>query len=62
MSPRGAPRHCTLGPAERRRRRASGTTRHTASIDGGSGFGGPLLAACLDPEGRIVDLVEGEAA
>ncbi len=28
---------------------------HAASIDGGSGFGGPLLAACFAPDGTIVD-------
>ena len=30
----------------------------TLSLDGGCGFGGPLLAACLDPAGRVVDLIE----
>lgn len=29
----------------------------TASIDGGCGFGGPLIAACFDPTGAIVDQV-----
>lgn len=29
------------------------------SVDGGSGFGGPLLAACLAADGSIVDQVEG---
>ncbi len=34
------------------------TTAHTATVDGGCGFGGPLLAACFDPTGNIVDLIE----
>lgn len=28
------------------------------TLDGGCGFGGPALAACLDPKGEILDLVE----
>jgi len=28
------------------------------SIDGGSGFGGPLMAACFTPDGIIVDHIE----
>lgn len=35
------------------------TTAHTATIDGGCGFGGPLLAACFNGAGQIVDLIEG---
>lgn len=31
---------------------------YAASIDGGCGFGGPLLAACFAPDGAIVDRVE----
>lgn len=31
---------------------------HTVSIDGGCGFGGPLNAACLRPDGAIVDWLE----
>jgi serine/threonine protein phosphatase 1 len=30
----------------------------TATVDGGCGFGGPLVAACFDPEGRVVDAIE----
>jgi serine/threonine protein phosphatase 1 len=32
---------------------------HAVSLDAGSGFGGPLLAACFSPEGRILETVEG---
>ncbi|MGF1595123.1 MAG: hypothetical protein ACFCUW_17720 [Kiloniellaceae bacterium] len=28
---------------------------YTATLDGGCGFGGPLLAACWTPDGKIVD-------
>jgi serine/threonine protein phosphatase 1 len=34
------------------------TTAHTASLDGGCGFGGPLLAACFDRGGQVVDTLE----
>jgi serine/threonine protein phosphatase 1 len=34
-------------------------TTHTATVDGGCGFGGPLLAACVTPAGEIVDTLEG---
>ena len=34
-------------------------TRAKLSLDAGAGFGGPLVAACLDPEGRVVDRIEG---
>ncbi len=30
----------------------------TVSLDAGSGFGGPLLAACLAPDGTILDRIE----
>ena len=30
----------------------------TLTIDGGCGFGGPLMAACLDPNGQMLDLVK----
>ncbi len=30
----------------------------TATVDGGCGFGGPLLAACFSPEGEVVDRLE----
>lgn len=29
-----------------------------ASVDGGSGFGGPLLAGCFAPDGTMVDSIE----
>jgi serine/threonine protein phosphatase 1 len=32
---------------------------HAVSLDAGSGFGGPLLAACFSPEGRILETLEG---
>ncbi len=32
---------------------------YAATLDGGCGFGGPLHAACFDPAGQLVDLVEG---
>ncbi len=31
---------------------------HTTSIDAGSGFGGPLLAACFDPHGALLATIE----
>jgi serine/threonine protein phosphatase 1 len=31
---------------------------HTATVDGGCGFGGPLLAACLTLSGEVVDRLE----
>jgi serine/threonine protein phosphatase 1 len=33
-------------------------TDHTLTVDGGCGFGGPLLAACVTPNGELVDWVE----
>ena len=33
-------------------------TEYTLTVDGGCGFGGPLLAACLTPAGELVDRVE----
>ena len=30
----------------------------TASLDGGAGFGGPLLAGCFTPDGAMVDSIE----
>ena len=32
---------------------------HRLTVDGGCGFGGPLLAACVTPEGELADQVEG---
>jgi serine/threonine protein phosphatase 1 len=34
-------------------------TDHTVTIDGGCGFDGSLLAACVTPAGEIVDTLEG---
>lgn len=31
---------------------------YAVSIDAGSGFGGPLLAACVAPDGAVVDRIE----
>ena len=33
-------------------------TRYTVTLDGGCGFGGPLLAACLSPDGEILHRIE----
>ncbi len=33
-------------------------TEYTATLDGGCGFGGTLIAACVTPDGAIVDKVE----
>ena len=33
-------------------------TEVVASIDGGCGFGGPLVAACFDGAGKLVDMIE----
>lgn len=30
----------------------------TLTVDGGCGFGGPLMAACLNPKGEMLDLVK----
>jgi serine/threonine protein phosphatase 1 len=32
---------------------------YTLTVDGGCGFGGPLLAALLDSHGKLLDVVEG---
>ena len=34
------------------------TTRCTASLDAGCGFGGPLLAGCFTPDGALADSIE----
>jgi len=34
------------------------TSQFTASIDAGCGFGGPLVAACFDKRGDVVDSIE----
>lgn len=31
---------------------------YTLTVDGGCGFGGPLVAVCLTPDGEIVDQIE----
>jgi hypothetical protein len=41
------------------RRRGVAITAMVASIDGGCGFGGPLVAACFDGVGNLVDMIEG---
>lgn len=33
-------------------------TPYAMSVDAGSGFGGPLLAACLTPDGTVVEQIE----
>ena len=37
---------------------ASRPRQFTASIDGGCGFGGVLMAACFDRRGEIVEAIE----
>ena len=32
---------------------------YSATIDGGSGFGGPLIAVCFAPDGSLMDRIEG---
>lgn len=36
----------------------SAMTTHTLTIDGGAGFGGPLVGACLTPQGEVIDIIE----
>jgi hypothetical protein len=33
-------------------------TTHTLTLDGGCGFSGALMAACLTPEGEVIDIIE----
>jgi len=33
-------------------------TTHTLTLDGGCGFNGPLLGACLTPAGEVIDIIE----
>jgi hypothetical protein len=33
-------------------------TEFTISLDGGCGFGGPLLAGCIAPDGSLVEVLE----
>lgn len=33
-------------------------TTHSLTIDGGCGFGGSLMAACLTPAGEVIDVIE----
>ncbi len=35
---------------------------HTTTVDGGCGFGGPLLAGCFLPSGELADHLEARAA
>jgi len=32
--------------------------QHSATIDGGCGFGGPLVAACFTPDGALAETLE----
>lgn len=41
------------------RQRAFSLGEIAASIDGGCGFGGPLIAACFDADGNVQHVVEG---
>ncbi|MGH6931233.1 MAG: hypothetical protein ACREEE_02240 [Dongiaceae bacterium] len=34
------------------------SNQFTSSIDGGSGFGGPLIGACFDRRGETIDVIE----
>lgn len=40
------------------RRRGVVVNERMASIDGGCGFGGPLVAACFDGSGGLIDMIE----
>lgn len=40
------------------RHRGVAMTEGFATIDGGCGFGGPLVAACFEPSGNLADLIE----
>lgn len=42
-----------------RRRAGFVEAAHAVSLDAGSGFGGPLLAACFAPDGRIIERLQG---
>ena len=35
------------------------TGDYTLTLDAGSGFNGPLIAACLTPAGEIMEILEG---
>ena len=39
-------------------RRGVAIGAHTATIDGGCGAGGPLVACCFSPEGELLDRIE----
>ncbi|MSO66039.1 MAG: hypothetical protein EXQ85_09660 [Alphaproteobacteria bacterium] len=41
-----------------RQHRGIATTRHTITVDGGCGFAGSLVAACLGPSGSILEWIE----
>ena len=38
--------------------RGVGVTAHTASLDGGAGFGGGLIAACITAADGVIDVIE----
>lgn len=42
-----------------RRRAGVKVGSHTATLDGGCGFGGPLVAACFAPDGTVATMLEG---
>lgn len=42
-----------------RRREGIKVGDHTATLDGGCGFGGPLVAACFEPDGKAGTFLEG---
>ena len=39
-------------------RRGAEVRRFTLSLDGGAGFGGKLLAACINADGEVADVIE----
>ena len=39
-------------------RRGAEVRRYTLSLDGGCGFGGKLLAACVNADGEVADVIE----
>ena len=54
-SPYGSYRRVIRGADRRQRGRTE--TAATLSLDGGAGAGGPLLAAALDGDGQVLDLI-----
>lgn len=55
-APYGGFRRLVRGLDAARRGVVSGA--YTTSIDGGCGFGGPLIAACFAPDGRLIETLE----